>query len=83
LVRNPRLGNDLRRFDIDLAGSCRTIRDSMTATAPITRPRDRRPDAARRAALSRAVAPVPARFTLMSRAALRTRVERAVAAHRP
>ncbi|MFM9145501.1 MAG: hypothetical protein ACKORL_09115 [Phycisphaerales bacterium] len=55
----------------------------MTTTAPITRPRDRRPDAARRAALSRAVAPVPARFTLMSRAALRTRVERAVAAQRP
>jgi|688.fasta_scaffold169120_2 hypothetical protein len=55
----------------------------MTATAPIARPRDRRPDAARRAALSREVASVPARFTLMSRAALRMRVERAAAAQRP
>ena len=55
----------------------------MTATAPIARPRDRRPDAARRTESSRSGAQVPARFTLMSRAALRMRVERAAAAQRP
>jgi len=55
----------------------------MTVTAPATRLRDRRPDAARREAALRAVAPVPARFTLMSRSAVRTRIDRAAAAQRP
>ena len=83
MVRKTKCHMDLRRFGIDARGGCRTIRDSMTVSAPITRPRDRRPDAARRPVSPRMGVPVPARFTLVSRAAVRLRVERAVAAQRP